>query len=212
MRATRTKAEQLELPLPLPARNWKAFALRAVLWAIIGVLAVIYPFTALVSFTLVFAAISGGDGALSLYAGVKGAINREDRWGWLIVRGIIGIAVALIFVFMPLLATFGYAAAVILTLSGWAILSGFAEIIAAIRLRREIRNEWLMGLSGLVSVIFGGALLWLFLTRTGPAIISVGFVMGVFALAMAAVLAMLAFRLKRHNDTGMRRTAEAANA
>ncbi len=186
--------------LLLPAHNWIAFLIRAILWMVLGVIAIIYPFSALFAFTFIFAIVAGVDGIMSIIGAVKGAREKADRWGWLILRGIAGIAIAAIFVIMPLLMTVSYAFVTVAVISAWAILTGGLEIGAAIRLRREIDREWLMMLSGLVSILFGAALIYVMYANPAATILSVGWLIGVFALSFGFMLGWLAFRLRKHND------------
>ena len=37
----------------------------------------------------------------------------------------------------------------------WAVFTGIFEIAAAVKLRQQLRNEWVLLLSGLLSVVFG---------------------------------------------------------
>ena len=183
----------------LPARNWIAFLIRALLWLVLGVVAILYPFSALFAFTFIFAIVAGVDGILSIMGAVKGARNKTDRWGWLILRGFAGVAIAVIFALMPLMMTFSYAFVTVAVISVWAILTGGLEIAAAIRLRREIDREWLMALSGLLSILFGAALIYIMYADPAATILSVGRLIGAFALAFGFTLGWLAFKLKKHN-------------
>ena len=42
-----------------------------------------------------------------------------------------------------------------LVIAWWAILTGIFEIVAAVKLRKELTNEWLLIVSGALSVLFG---------------------------------------------------------
>jgi len=184
--------------LLLPAHNWIAFLIRALLWIVLGAVAILYPFSALFAFTFFFAIVAGVDGIASLIGAVKGAREKTDRWGWPILRGIAGIAVALLFLLMPLMMTVSYAFVTVAVIAAWAILTGGLEIGAAIRLRRELDREWLMALSGLLSILFGAALIYIMYADPAATIISVGWLIGAFALCFGIILGWLALKLRKH--------------
>jgi uncharacterized membrane protein HdeD (DUF308 family) len=71
---------------------------------------------------------------------------------------------------------------------------GIFEIAAAIRLRKEIEGEWLMGLSGVLSVLFG---LFVFFQPGGGALALI-WVIGAYAIFFGMLLIVLAFKLKGH--------------
>jgi uncharacterized membrane protein HdeD (DUF308 family) len=77
--------------------------------------------------------------------------------------------------------------------AGWTIAVGSAQIAGAIRLRKEIDNEWNLILSGVASVVFGlGVTLR---PRAGAlALISV---IGIYAIVAGVLYIGLAFRLKK---------------
>ncbi len=76
----------------------------------------------------------------------------------------------------------------------WAIVAGVFQIVAAIRFRKEIQNEWLHGLSGLVSLLFGLMLL----IQPGAGALALVWVIGIYAVFFGILLLALAWRLKRH--------------
>src|SRR3546814_19553418 len=90
--------------VPLLNHNWGWFVVRGVLALTLGVVAFLFPVSALFAFTMVFAAYAGADGLLSTIAAVRGATRQEERRWTLILRGLTGLAVAVLFVLMPFLA------------------------------------------------------------------------------------------------------------
>src|SRR5262249_36731823 len=71
----------------------------------------------------------------------------------------------------------------------WAIVTGVFEIITAIRLRHEIRGEWLMAMIAILSMAFGFLLVAFPVTGA----LSVILIIGAFALATGALMIALAF-------------------
>lgn len=183
----------------LPARNWGWFALRGVLLLVLGALALAFPGPALFSFALVFAAFCLVDGIFAVVSGVSGAKRKEDHWLSLILTGILGIAVGVAFLAFPALGTVAYAVAALLLIAGWAIVSGFLQIAAAWRIRREISGEWLLMLLGGLSVLLGLALVALLWLAPIPALASVAWIIGIWALMAGIASLFLAYRLRRAN-------------
>lgn len=179
-------------------RNWGWLLLRGCLALLLGVLAILFPASALFAFTLVFAAYAAADGLFSLISGLRGATHHKERWGAMILRGLVGLLIAILFLLMPLVATVSYAIASLILLAVWAIAVGILEIAAAIRLRRVIRSEWLLALSGLLSILLGLAIPVLLVLYPAATILALPWVVGVYALVAGVVLIAQGIRLKSH--------------
>jgi uncharacterized membrane protein HdeD (DUF308 family) len=69
----------------------------------------------------------------------------------------------------------------------WAIARGVFEVVEAVRLRHYVTGEWLLGLSGLVSLLFG---LVLFAFPVGG-VVGLAWLLGVYAMAMGVARIVL---------------------
>jgi uncharacterized membrane protein HdeD (DUF308 family) len=186
--------------VPLLSRNWKWFFVRGVLALSLAAVAFLFPVSALFAFTMVFAAYAGADGIFSMIAGMRGATRKGERWWAFILRGMIGLAVAAVFVLMPFAATISYALATLGLLSAWAILTGMLEVIAAIRLRKVIEGEWLIGLSGLLSILLGLAVPFALYVNPLATILSVAWMIALYAFVAGVALVIMGLRLRRRTD------------
>ena len=169
------------------ARNLWLILLRGIFAIIFGVLTFAWPGITLVTLVLLYGAFAFADGVLSLVAAVtKGPA--EPRW-WLALVGILGIGAGIATLMWP-----GLTGIILLYLiAGWAIASGIFEIVGAIRLRKEIDDEWLLIASGVVSVIFG----LLILANPGAGALGVAFAIGAFAVLFGVLQVALSMRLKK---------------
>jgi uncharacterized membrane protein HdeD (DUF308 family) len=99
------------------------------------------------------------------------------------------------------------ALALLYLIAAWAIVRGVFEIVAAVRLRREIENEWWLGLSGALSVVFGV----LVAIAPGAGALAMVLWIGAYALIVGIVLIVHAVRLRARRDEArtatMRRAA-----
>ena len=169
------------------AHNWWLLALRGLVAIIFGILAFIWPASTLLGLMILFGAFAFVNGILSLMLAAK-APKGYPRFGSLILGGILGIIAGVVTFFWPALT----AAGLLILIAAWAILTGILEIVAAIRLRKEIVNEWLLALVGILSVIFGVLLL---LQPAAGAVVLIWWI-GAYALVFGILLLILAFRVR----------------
>lgn len=193
----RAGVAELRAAVAILPRNWGWVMARGVLLVILGLLAGLAPGWALFSFALLFAAFSFADGVLAIASGIRGATHSRERWWVLVLSGIAGIAVGVLFVLFPLLSTMAYALFAVMVVAGWAIATGVLEIAAAIRLRREIEGEWLLGLAGALSVLLGIGLIALAWIDPGVTVLSIGWLIAIYALIAGIALIVLALRLRK---------------
>jgi uncharacterized membrane protein HdeD (DUF308 family) len=174
--------------VPVLAKYWWLLLLRGIVAILFGVLAFLSPGITLLTLVLFYGAFALADGVLALGHAIMGG-NIGSRW-WLALVGIFGILTGLVTFLMP-----GLTALVLLFfIAGWAIAMGVFQIIGAIRLRKEIDNEWSLGLSGALSVLIGIVLL----VAPGPGIVALIWVIGAEAVVFGILLVMAALKLKNH--------------
>ena len=136
--------------LTMLARNWWVLALRGVFAIIFGVLALIWPALTLLVLITLFGAYALVDGIFAVIAGIA-SYGRNERWWAVLLEGVAGIILGVMTFLWP-----GTTALVLVYfIAAWALITGVFEIAAAIRLRKEIEGEWMMILSGILSIIFG---------------------------------------------------------
>ncbi len=177
-------------------RNWWVFAVRGVLALVFAGLALAVPGSALFALTIVFGAFAFADGLFSLIAAWR-RMREGERWGALALSGVVGLGAGIVVLVWPLVATIALALLFWWSLVLWALATGLFELVAAIRLRREITGEIWLGLSGALSVIFGAVLIWLLFTRPLATLISLGWVIAFYAALSGAVQVLLALRLRQ---------------
>lgn len=176
--------------------NWWIFALRGVLALIFAALAIWMPQSALLAMTLVFGAFSLVNGAFNLVAAVH-HIQKKERWGWLLFSGIVGILTGVVVLVAPWVATMVMASFLWASVGFWAIFTGVLEISAAVRLRQEIKGEIWLAFSGLLSIVLGAIVLWIFFSRPVESFLAAGWLLGFYAAVYGVTLLFLSWRLRK---------------
>src|SRR5512135_3769825 len=161
------------------ARNWWALVLRGLFAVLFGIMALAWPGITLGALVLLYGAYALADGVFAIAAVMAGRTGGRPWWS-LLVEGLVGIAVGIMTFAWP-----GITALVLLYLiAAWAFVTGIFEIVAAIRLREEIRGEWLLALSGILSILFGLALV----VYPGAGALAVIWVIGAYAIASGVLM------------------------
>lgn len=187
--------------------NWGWTLFRGILAITLGLIALFFPLSAVFAFTMVFAVFAFVDGVFSLISGIRGARHKGERWGTLILLGIIGILVGVLFIAWPAVSTISYALVTVGLVAAWSIIAGITQIVAAIRLRKEITGEFWLGLAGLLTLLLGIGIMVLVMTNPLITLVSAAWMIGFWALIAGVALIFLAFRLKREKDAVERRIA-----
>lgn len=169
------------------ARNWGFVALRGVLALLFGVVTLMRPALTLAVLIFFFGAYAFVDGVFNVIAAIA---NRrgEPHWVALLIGGLVGIAIGVVTFAMPNVT----ALALLFLIAAWAIVTGIAQIVAAVRLRKVISGEWLLALAGVLSVIFGVFLI----AVPGAGALAVTLWIGAYAIVLGIVLIALALRLR----------------
>jgi uncharacterized membrane protein HdeD (DUF308 family) len=176
------------------SKYWWVFTLRGLIAIAFGLAALLWPALTLGVMVLLFGLFALFEGLLAILTSFgKGG----EKGGWtLLIEGLAGILVCVIVLLGASIGSLLWprVAAVMLVfyIAGWAILAGIFKIITAIRIRREIKGEWMLGLSGLISILVGLILIF----RPGAGILAVAWLIGLFAIILGIFLTLLGLKLR----------------
>lgn len=168
-------------------QSWWVLALRGAIGILFGVLAFMWPGLTLLVLVSLFAAYALLSGIVSVMGILKNKERDDNRW-LLLILGLVSIGAGVIAVIHPALT----ALVLVLVMGANALISGVLDIVAAIRLRKVIQGEWMLVLSGIVSIAFG-VLVFLFPQAGALAMV---WLISFYAVFSGALLLGAAFRLR----------------
>jgi uncharacterized membrane protein HdeD (DUF308 family) len=171
----------------LLAKNWWSLMIRGLAAILLSAITFIRPGITLGALVLVFGAYALIDGLVSI-AGAVRAGQAHERWAALMVEGVAGILVAIITVAWPAIT----ALSLVYVVAAWALVTGIAEIAAAVRLRKHVHGEILLALSGVASLVLG----LLMIARPLAGALAIALWVGAYAMVFGILLLALGFRLR----------------
>jgi uncharacterized membrane protein HdeD (DUF308 family) len=182
--------------LTMLSKNWWVVALRGAISIVFGILLLLFPPLVITSMVLFFGAYALVDGVSAIFTAVQN--RNQARWWYTLLEGIIGVIAGILVFAYPLFATITAVYFVLYVVAFWAILGGIFQIMQAIELRKEIEGEIWLGLSGLLSLLFGVFLIF----APGAGILALLTIIAAYAIAFGVMLIILGFRLRGHGSQG----------
>lgn len=170
------------------AKYWWVFLLRGLFGILFGVLAFAMPAITLASLVIVWGAYAFADGVIALWAAITGSTDNDNRW-LVGLQGIIGVVAGVITFLMPAVTGLG----LLMLIAAWSLAVGVLQIVAAVRLRKEIAGEFWLGLSGVVSILFA----FFVIARPGEGALAVIWIIGSYSIIFGIILTAFAFRVRR---------------
>jgi uncharacterized membrane protein HdeD (DUF308 family) len=181
--------------------RWWALVIRGLAAIAFGVLALAKPSISLFALVILWGAYAVVDGVFAVVVAIRGA-RIVPGWGWLLAEGIVSIAAGVVTYLWPGIG----AVALLVMIAGWAVLTGIAEIATAVRLRRVLHGEWMLAVSGVLSIAFGVMLAM----RPLAGALAVVWLIGLYAILFGGLLVGVGFRLHRWQEIAHHPTPEHA--
>jgi uncharacterized membrane protein HdeD (DUF308 family) len=131
-------------------RVWRTLALRGLLAVCFGIVVLAWPDISLRTMVLSFGVFVAAHGVVGVIAAVRARIPARQRL-WLLLQG--GVSVG--FGIVAFTNTDMTQRALLYCVGAWAIGFGLVEIVAAVRLPIRRNVSMLVGITGLLSIVFG---------------------------------------------------------
>jgi uncharacterized membrane protein HdeD (DUF308 family) len=168
-------------------RNWWVLLIRGILAVLFGIMAFTLPDLTVVTLVLLYGVYAFADGLTAIFVGASA------RAWWFVLLGVLGVGVGIFTFIYPGIT----AVALLYLIAAWAVVRGVFEIVTAIQLRKEISNEWMLIIAGILSVLFGVALV----AKPAAGALAVVWIIGTYAFIFGLMMIVLAFRLRGLSGT-----------
>ena len=164
-----------------------ALIVRGIVGVVVGIIAFLWPGITIAALVVIFGVYAIVDGITNLVLGFS-RTGAHGRWAH-VLQGVVGIAAGVLTFMWPAIS----ALVLILFIGAWAIITGVFEIVAAIRLRQVITGEWMLVLSGFVSILFG---VMVFAFPLAGAV-GISWILGAYAMTAGIILISLGVKLRK---------------
>jgi|SRR5581483_8391380 len=164
-------------------------------WIVNGIAAIAFGVLAFMLPGITLLALVFLVGAYALVHGVTALIlvyRARERLGmrriWpVVLTGIAGIVAGVLTFILPGIT----AIALLAIFAAWSIVRGVFEVIGAVRLRRQIKGEWLLALAGVLSILVGVLLI----ANPGAGLLAMAWLAGIYSILLGILYIAIGVRL-----------------
>lgn len=183
------KSDEVRYPQRLRAfaDNWRVLALRGLAALLFGLVILFWPKVVLAVLALAFGIYAAVDGAILLVPALRTSGQGTRKWLPLL-EGTAGVVAGLLVLPWTGLTATG----LLYVIVAWAFATGILKVTAAIVVRGDTENRWLLAGSGALSVVFAVLLAVL----ADSDLSSIAPFIGVFAVVVGLALIVFAFRTR----------------
>ena len=174
------------------ASNWWTVLLRGIVAILFGLLAIFWPEISISVLVLLFGIFAIADGIFSIISELR-RYGERARWWVLVFEGLAGLGIGIVAIIWPQIT----AVVFIYLVAFWGLITGVLEILAAIRLRNALEGEWILVLTGLLSIALG----ILFILYPNAGLIAMIWILGIYAILFGILLIALSFKLRDWKNT-----------
>ncbi|MCP3804571.1 DUF308 domain-containing protein [Allokutzneria sp. A3M-2-11 16] len=179
-------------------RRWWLVVVRGVAAILFGIVSLAWPGITVLALVLVFGVYAFIDGLVAVAVALADkVVPSADRWMTGLL-GVVSLAAGIVAVTLPEIT----ALTLLYVIAAWSVVAGVLQIVVAWRLRKVLAREWLLFVSGGLSLALGLALF----ISPGEGAIALIVTIAAFALLWGIVLTLVGIRLR---TIGKRRAAEA---
>ena len=172
------------------ADNWWLLLLRGLAAVAFGVLAFFWPGLTLITLTWLWGAYALSDGIIAIWAAFNASGgDAGPRW-WLGLSGVASVVAGVVAFWNTSMTTL----VLLMFIAAWAVIIGATQIWGALALRRVLQHEWLLILSGALSIAFGIILM----VQPGAGTLAVAWMIAWYAILFGCLYIALAFRLRQY--------------
>lgn len=135
-------------------RSWWLILLFGIFSVLFGLLAIFDPVRAGAGMTWAMGVLAIAEGVLTLLTAFRKGMPLSK--GAMLLYG----AVSLVFGLLAVINPVSMAASVVMVMGIWVLIAGAMRITMAVRVRKEIDNEWSLILSGVLAMVLGGLMVF----------------------------------------------------